>query len=237
MIIWLASYPRSGNTLFRILLNTFFEIKTYSVYDTDIENPKIDLRIVSEFIGHTQRSTSIEEMAADSEVYIVKTHDMPQDDYPAIYIIRDGRDALVSYVNHILNFDQDSIAEGANDDFRKKLENIITDNASFGGWGPNVMAWAQRAAPTVIVKFETLVLDSNPFDIVEQALAAVKYRHSDAELVENNSPPTFAELHKIRPEFFRKGKIGGWRTEMPTDLQDLFWSEYEDAMIVMGYHK
>ena len=32
MIVWLASYPRSGNTYFRILLNHLYGIKTPMAY-------------------------------------------------------------------------------------------------------------------------------------------------------------------------------------------------------------
>ncbi len=33
MLIGLASYPRSGNTFFRVLLNRYFGLQTYSLYD------------------------------------------------------------------------------------------------------------------------------------------------------------------------------------------------------------
>lgn len=33
MIVWLASYPRSGNTFLRVLFRHVFGIETYSVYN------------------------------------------------------------------------------------------------------------------------------------------------------------------------------------------------------------
>ena len=33
MIVWLASFPRSGNTMLRILLHRFYGRLSYSLYD------------------------------------------------------------------------------------------------------------------------------------------------------------------------------------------------------------
>ena len=35
VIVWLASYPRSGNTFLRIVLHRLYGVPTYSVYDDD----------------------------------------------------------------------------------------------------------------------------------------------------------------------------------------------------------
>ena len=35
MVVWLASYPRSGNTFLRIVLHRLYGVPTYSVYDDD----------------------------------------------------------------------------------------------------------------------------------------------------------------------------------------------------------
>ena len=46
MIIWLASYPRSGNTMFRMMLNKVFGSKTYTKYffATQPHNRNEDIR-------------------------------------------------------------------------------------------------------------------------------------------------------------------------------------------------
>ena len=33
MIVWLASYPRSGNTFLRVVLHNVYGVSTYSVYE------------------------------------------------------------------------------------------------------------------------------------------------------------------------------------------------------------
>ena len=81
MVIWLASFPRSGNSYFRVVSKTLFDQEIYSVYP---ENNK------------QVSAGELEAMMQENKVYLVKTHELPPDSSPAIYLVRDGRDALVS---------------------------------------------------------------------------------------------------------------------------------------------
>lgn len=97
MIIWVAPYPRSGNTFFRMLLYYKCGIKTYSIY-----NDQLFERIgASESVGHELLPAPLDQLKQDEKLYFVKTHNLPQDDNPAIYLVRDGRDALISHANYI----------------------------------------------------------------------------------------------------------------------------------------
>ena len=84
MIVWLASYPRSGNTLLRIMLNKVFKQVTYSKYDDrlDIGNNE---EIRTE-VGHQSLNGSWQdrytEMCESDERYFVKTHEPPEDGQP-----------------------------------------------------------------------------------------------------------------------------------------------------------
>jgi len=58
-------------------------------------------RLVRELVGYTDRVASIEAMRAAPDVHFVKTHrqrdaDVDESD-PAICLVRDGRDAVVSW--------------------------------------------------------------------------------------------------------------------------------------------
>jgi hypothetical protein len=232
MIIWLASYPRSGNTYLRILLKQGYDLRTYSVYDEDHPSPG---RIgIQEMVGHTLKPMPLAGMARAGEVYHVKTHELPQDDFPAIYLVRDGRDALVSYARYILSFERGKGERTNPKAFRRTLRKLIILNRSFGGWGPNVLAWLRREAPTVVVKFEDLVKSSNPIEIVRTALLQVGYVPGETR---TGLAPTFAELHEKMPEFFRKGRIGSYKEEMPANLEELFWRHHGRAMKAVGYRR
>jgi hypothetical protein len=47
--------------------------------------------------------------------------------------------------------------------------------------------------------------------------------------------PSFAELQQLWPQFFRKGRVGSWRSEMPEALQQEFWQYHGDVMDSLGY--
>lgn len=90
MIIWLASFPRSGNTFFRALLHTLYGQNTYA----DYKDPEIG---VMEVTAGEEPPAPIEELARREQVYFIKTHLLPSDASPAIYLLRDGRDSYPGF--------------------------------------------------------------------------------------------------------------------------------------------
>ena len=71
MIVWLASYPRSGNTFFRIVLNQLYGIKTTSIYN---ELSFFKDNKVNNIIGHVKNELTFEDMVKDREYFFIKTH-------------------------------------------------------------------------------------------------------------------------------------------------------------------
>jgi hypothetical protein len=49
--------------------------------------------------------------------------------------------------------------------------------------------------------------------------------------------PSFHELRHVDDRFFRRGRTGSHRDEMPADLHTLFWSKPDNtaAMRLLGY--
>ena len=222
MIIWLASYPRSGNTFFRALLKHVYDIVVYEPYPSDpaLAAPFKDI------IGDGQLPLSLAEMSRRDDRYIVKTHDMPPDDHPAIYLVRDGRDALLSHARFVLDYDR----VPANPDGHYGTLRHLIESSSFGGWSGNVMAWTSRRASTVVVKFEDLV--AAPRHELRRAISAIGCELPE---IRSTDPPSFNYLHRKIPQFFRSGRLGAWREEMPDNLHALFWHRHGDVMRKMGY--
>lgn len=75
MIIWLASYPRSGNTYFRMLLNHIYGIKTRSVYDDPL---LANLKGSSELVGHELLNGSLEDLDQSKEFFLLKRTTFPR---------------------------------------------------------------------------------------------------------------------------------------------------------------
>ena len=224
MLIWIASYPRSGNTFFRHALKRVYGVDSFEKYSWGPDHTSVNLE------GHRGLANrSLAEMSKEDEHYFIKTHDLPDDDRPAIYLVRDGRDALISHAHFTLVYDQ-KVANPSPTLFHDTLRSLVETDSSFGGWSGNVRAWTARSAPTAIVKFEDLI--SDPLGSVRRAMDQISFRSPEAPFPKLLA---FDELHRTYPQFFRRGKIRAWREKMPHDLHQLFWRRHGETMRQLGY--
>lgn len=171
-------------------------------------------------------------LVEDPSAWLVHTHERPKDDgWPAIVLVRDGRDALVSRAHQIVEM-------GWHETFRDGLEWLITrpftpDNPSSGTWGANVLAWLDRPAPITLVRFEDLIARTG--EVVDGALAATGV--VPAPDAHAGAVPAFAALHGRDAGFFRRGVVGSYADEFPGDLLERFWAVEDNAaaMARLGY--
>jgi len=70
-IIWLVSYPRSGNTLLRTILWQCFGLRSASFYPKDLEGNKT----LEEYVGHIKRAPDNSVHFPDISIPLVKTHE------------------------------------------------------------------------------------------------------------------------------------------------------------------
>ena len=235
MILWLASYPRSGNTFFRAILKHVYGMPSVGMYELDRKPSLVEMATrhnidrVVDFLP--EDISSFTEMVVSHRVHVVKTHELPREDHPAVYLVRDGRDALVSHTHYLLQYDWELPPEERPPRFNEALRMLI-ETHSFGGWSGNVLAWLARITPTAVVKFEDLI--RTPVECAEEALKRVSCHPPPRRA---DRAPTFGELQAADPQFFRKGRVGAWREEMPDDLHDLFWYRHAEAMKRMGYQR
>jgi hypothetical protein len=225
-MIWLASFPRSGNTFIRIVLHEVYGLKS-SAFRLESEKQK------------------------DKEYFlapVVKTHVLPHQlvpgdlSIPIVYLVRDGRDSVVSMAHH----GADIINPGS--DYYENMKSIILarQGTHFGGWGKNVMAWLPRA--DLVLHFEDLITD--PIGTLEELRTIMDLPEPRPEKL-----PTFEDLRsketpygpkgrktfskkeylKRKKQFFRRGKAGAWQDEMPFEYQKMFWFLHGDAMRAAGY--
>lgn len=228
MKCWIASFPRSGNTFFRNIL--------YYVYGLESST------------WHRESTYPVDENY--DRFPFVKTHLLPSDlvpvksSIPAIYLVRDGRDAVVSIAHHR----KDIVRPGS--DFTDNLREAIVaaEGSFFGGWSRNANEWIERA--DLIVKYEDLIRDpravfkrvealidlpeanwDNLPDFKSMKFGNPKYGGQTTSKTINISPEEFSK------KFFRKGVAGSWKKEIPTDLLDLFNGLHGETMERLGYSK
>ena len=218
MIVWIASYPRSGNTFVRVILHQAFGLRTYSVHNdnTDIGADPSTRHIV----GHLAlpKSWNADQARTDGELWVVKTHDAPQESDKTIYIVRDGREATLSYFNYLHMYTKQEAT----------LVEVIAGAVDFGGWSEHVLAWNPlERGHTLLLRFEELVADPESHirriaDFLDLEPIAV-------------SLPSFSDLHRANPKFFRSGRTSSWTSAFDQNTHSFFWLLHYEAMTRYGY--
>jgi hypothetical protein len=222
MIIWLASYPRSGNTMLRSMMQQAFGLKSFSMYDDlgDIGS-RTD---ISDGTGHEFLGCSFEEFYAQRrhspELNLVKTHQPPLDDGKAIYIVRDARSSIISWHNMLVRL-------------RKRTDVSVADlirgeKVKWGDWTSHVRAWAPlHRQRTLLLKYADLV--ARPDEMLQRVSTFI-----DQPLIgvwKNN----FDQLHQLFPEFFNQASDEKNLAQMTAEDEKLFWTLHGDCMRELGF--
>ncbi|HVC94100.1 MAG TPA: sulfotransferase domain-containing protein [Pirellulales bacterium] len=235
MIVWLSSYPRSGNTFLRIVIHKLYGVPTYSIYEDD---DPVAQRVGPELVGYCAKPADRSIMIDGADVYFTKTHKRwKADGYRAIYLVRDGRDVVVSNAR-LRALSHQATVDDRQTLFETLLREEITrpyteGQPSSGTWGGNVLSWLGGTnAPLAVLRYEDLIVD--PLGSVERAVSSFL-----PELVPlaDASVPSFDDLHRVDPFFFRRGIAGAHHDEMSDELLELFWAQPENAsaMRQLGY--
>tara|TARA_Y100001970_G_C14199981_1_gene840528 strand:+ start:1177 stop:2019 length:843 start_codon:yes stop_codon:yes gene_type:complete len=184
MIIWIASYPKSGNTWTRAMLSSYFYSKEglfdFEQLESIKEFPKDSIYLKENTIGKNLSDIAKEWIPAQKiinknakeDFLFLKTHSSmcsinshnftnAQNSLGGIYIIRDPRNVVTSLGNHY-NL---SIKESLKTLFNKhaKIQNPTKENFNNGlsyvsDWGNNYISWKKcKHFKIKIVKYEDLV--------------------------------------------------------------------------------
>ena len=207
-VVWLASYPRSGNTFLRTVLYQCFGIRSASVYRDDLGKQAG----IEALTGHIEPTAQGRIEFGDQPVCPIKTHALPPDDRPAIYIVRDGRDAVVS-LYHFWNE-------------RLALSDIVEGPDYFGSWADHLTAWEPQKRPnTLLLRYEDLV----------DSLGASIDRIADHLGLEPRSRtlPSRAELAALDGRWIKPA--GADKAELDGPALRRFWEVNGDVMREFGY--
>lgn len=202
MILWLASYPRSGNTLLRTILKRCLDLDSYADEPILVESP---LRSDNSLIGHKELpgpwNEFYQEATESEKLFFVKTHLPPRDAAPYIYVVRDGRSAVKSYKKY---YERYVAGHEVN------LFQLIAGDDAYGDWSWHYKAWNGREnVRAMTVRFEDLT------DISDDLLRTIAsfVGHSGSIGAWHNP---FHEFAEVEPAFFREGR--------KTFAQDEEWS-------------
>ena len=215
---WLASYPRSGNTLLRIILKRCFGLPSQTIYD-DAEFSDAAVRDV---VGHEpvgdDPAQFLRRAQEERRRLYIKIHELPPaDSHPVIYVVRDGRAAVVSYIHFLREILKRDVA----------ARDVISGTVGVS-WSRHVRAWTLPPRPgTLVLRYEDLVIGEAGTLKKLSAFIGVPQREA--------FDISFDRLHALAPDFFRSGSNRKNIAELTSDEEQLFEEMHGATLRAMGY--
>ena len=210
-IIWLASYPRSGNTLTRVILAQCFGLPTAAVYADQLgENSQ--LHSLTGRIAPT--SDGVIEFG-DAPVRVLKTHSPPQDAGKAIYIVRNGIDAVASFHDHVSRV--------------TPIATLIAGRLGLPSWCGHLGWWQPKTRPnTLLLRYEDIVADiAGTVETIADFIGLSPCSHSI---------PSRDALAAVDGKWIRSASAPD-RTKLSTAKIEHFWHVNGAAMLEYGYSR
>jgi Sulfotransferase domain len=230
--IFIAGYPKSGNTWFQdLIVGLVFGIISEHTHPRLIADLIPDVHYKPFYIRY------------QTPTYF-KTHFKPLPEYQnVIYLLRDGRDAMVSYWHYISALRKGEV------DF---LELVRTGQDIFPcKWHEHVEAWMANPykARILVIKYEDLLTE--PVRELERFCAFSGIEANTSDLERASGGASFAKMldrekrkgtcfdedsgWPKEQSFRRRGVAGSFRDEMPDEVQKAFLLDAEETLKKQGY--
>jgi hypothetical protein len=160
--------------------------------------------------------------ASSSELTsFVKTHLPPKDNQSAIYVVRDGRKALLSYLHfHRKFFPNNSV----------NLQGLILGFDEYSSWSEHLEAWLPLDRPnTLLLKYEELI--NADMALLQRIAYFIGY---PGPIAEWQNP--FKVMQQKIPNFYREGN-DLWQddAEWTVWIDNVFFYCHGQMMIKLGY--
>ena len=221
--VFIVGYPKSGNTWFQNLVCSV-NFGVHPEFTPD--------KLIQDLVPDVHSKSYHKRYEAQA---FFKTHHLPKEQYRrVIYLLRDGRDVMVSYF-HFTNALRDNTSN---------LFEFIRDQGNLfpSKWHEHVEAWLSNPyhAEIITIKYEDL--KTNPLHEMKRFCEFVHLDRSEEFIrgaIERCSFENMQRQGKTAwtsdKPFVRRGEIGSFRDEMPPDALRLFLSEAGQTLLKVGY--
>jgi hypothetical protein len=230
VLIYLSSYPRSGNTWVRQLVRHYFGYQAASIYPELQGAPNLEVRadgtydLFSEYdvpyppgtirrmlmnaCGPVLSEQLRQELGQSQEVFFLKTHELPFKRYfegeYVLHIMREPGAVFWSYYNFLRNNEPSFYAN-------LSLNKVIKGRVPFGSWSEHAREWLaageQLGARFSLYTYEDLSEKPEPtFCDHVTAFTGVPYRMTKRPL------PKLEHWHEQAPTLYRKEKSAEWKS-------------------------
>ena len=209
--VWFASFPRTGSTWLRFILCNIISLR-------EMKGVDVDFHMVDDVIPALGRPGLFKAWQYRTLPRLIKTHQpyrralfaRPE---RAVYVLRDPRDAMVSYYNFLERRSMLPFSGTFAEMIRHRrfgLEAMLINYDSWRARSPIVMRFDEMKADAVNrIDAMLLKLDSPvPRDVIENAVQRASFQKIREAQRETGIPgkPRFREGF----EFARSGKVGQW---------------------------
>lgn len=228
--VFFAAYPKSGTTWTRFVLFEILSGMSAGFKATNQLMPGVGL--------HKKALRLL-----PGRGRLVATHEHYRREYHrAIYMVRDGRDVLLSEYAFLNALD---FFQGTQDDFVKHF--LFTCVSAYGPWHRHVDSWLSSPIANtenmMLVRYEDLRKDPVPgFVKMVEFLGVNVDVDKIKRAVENNSIQKMRAKEDKEPvrasvkgRFVRDGAVRGWLAKLSPEQVQLFEKHAGNALLQLGY--
>ena len=240
--MFIVGYPKSGNTWFCYLLAYCLNCE-YDDYDDPGVHPRspYERKYVKGGLQHKSWQHHVGRVFKTHKKYI-----RCEAKEPLIYLVRDGRDVIVSYFYYLKKFFPDAFLRTVNRSGWRQILRLFSQQNDFRTfmkrftreWVSHVDYWLNRN-PDVLVRYEDL--KSDPLATLRTVFTALQIEVPDQIIQEAVEIFSFRKMSGRKEEeenkssFYRKGIIGDWRNHFSPDDKDYFSKKAFIVMSRLGY--
>ena len=265
MIVWLASYPKSGNTWLRAILSTLIH-STDGKFKPQFLNKIFAFPAYTHFKNFTDNINDInevkkywikvqEKLNLDNDTKFIKTHHVnceidgyrftnKKNTQAVIYLVRDPRNVVTSLSNYFGLKTEEAVKRISNPLAYKGETDVAT---IVGSWSQNYNSW-KNSDNLYLIKYEDLIKNTqaeiNKLFLFLKTKCNLKINSNINEIIESTSFENLQNMEKKKlldlpvnngKNFFYLGKKNKWENILDQESAKDIKKIFKTEMTELGY--